>query len=162
MAGSSVVTATVLRRLRLDEVGNTLVLFPAAVLIVLGLGALALDSATVFLGQRRLVDVAATVANDALAAVDPDAFFAQEAGEVAVPLDPARAQARLVAIVAAQVPDRSLEGLECVFEALESGPPTRVEVRCTAQVRPILAPVWPGAPDVRPIQAREAAIGVQR
>jgi len=162
VAGSSAVAAPVLRQLHLDEVGNTLVLFPAAVLIVLGLGALALDSATVFLGQRRLVDVAATVANDALAAVDADAFFAQEAGEVVVPLDPARAEQRLAAIVSAEVPDRSLEGLACVFEALESGPPTRVEVRCTAEVRPILAPVWPGAPQVRPIQAREVAVGLQR
>lgn len=151
-----------LRRLRREEVGNTLVLFPAAVLIVLGLGALALDSATVFLGQRRLVDVAAAIANDALAAVDPDAFFGQAPGAVQVPIDPLRAEQRLGAIVAAQVPDRSLEDLGCAFEALDSGPPTRVVVRCTATVRPILAPVWPGAPDVRPIQAREVAVGVQR
>ncbi len=151
-----------LRALRPGEDGNTLVLFPAAVLILLGLGALALDGATVFLGGRRLVDVAAAVANDALTAVDPDAFFAQEPGSAQVPLDPLRAEQRLAAIVAAQVPDRSLGDLDCAFEALEAGPPTRVVVRCTATVRPILAPVWPGAPAVRAIEAREVAVGVQR
>ncbi len=154
--------ARALRRFHLDEVGNTLVLFPAAVLIVLGLGALALDSATVFLGQRRLVDVAAAVANDALAAVDADAFFAQDTDEVRVAVDPAQAQQRLLALVAAQAPDRSLEDLDCAFEALAAGPPTRVEVRCTATVRPILSPVWPGAPQVRPIEAREVAVGIQQ
>ena len=154
-------TGRLLRRLRRCEAGNTLVLFPAAVLIVLGLGALALDSATVFLGQRRLVDVAAAVANDALAAVDPDAFFAQGAGGSQVPLDPDLAQQRLAATVAAQVPDRSLEELGCAFEELSPGPPTRAVVRCTARVRPILAPVWPGAPEVRSIRAREVAVGVQ-
>ena len=151
-----------LRRCLRDEVGNTLVLFPAALLIVLGFGALALDSATVFLGQRRLVDVAAAVANDALSAVDPEVFFGQAPGAVQVPIDPLRAEQRLGAIVDAQVPDRSLEDLGCTFEALQPGPPTRVVVRCTATVRPILAPVWPGAPAVRPIQAREVAVGVQR
>lgn len=162
MAGPRPVAAPLLRRLRRCDAGNTLVLFPAAVLIVLGLGALALDSATVFLGQRRLVDIAAAVANDALAAVDPDAFFDQEPGAVQVPIDPWRAEQRLDAVVAAQVPDRSLSDLGCAFESIEPGPPTRVAVRCTATVRPILAPVWPGAPKVRPIMAREVAVGVQR
>lgn len=151
-----------LQALRHGDAGNTLVLFPAAVLILLGLGALALDSATVFLGQRRLVDVAAAVADGALAAVDPEAFFTQQPGGVQVSIDPGQAEQRREAIVAAQGADRSLGELDCAFEALEPGPPTRVVVRCTATVRPILAPVWPGAPEVRPIQAREVAVGVQR
>ena len=151
-----------LRCLRRCEAGNTLVLFPAALLIVLGMGALALDSATIFLGQRRLVDVAAAVANDALAAVDREAFFAQEPGAAQVVIDPQRADARRAVIVAAQQTDRSLLDLDCVFVELDPGPPTRVVVDCTANVRPILAPVWPGAPRVRPIHAREVAVGVQR
>lgn len=143
-----------------DEAGNTLILVPVTVLILLGLAAIALDSATIFLGQRRLVDLASAVANDAVAAVDVDAFFAQTGTEV-VPLDRGRAEARRDQLVARQELDRSLEDVRCGFVALQDGPPTRVEVRCTATVRPIMAPLWPGAPGVRSIQAREVAVGVQ-
>ncbi|MGM0617080.1 MAG: hypothetical protein ACQEUI_02945 [Actinomycetota bacterium] len=145
-----------------ERAGNTLVLFPAAMLIVFGLGAVALDTATVFLGQRRLVDVASAVANDAIAAVDVDAFFAQDAEAAAVPLDRARAERRRDQIVARQSQDRSLSQLACVIEVLAAGPPARAEVVCTATVRPILAPVWPGAANQRAIRAREVAVGEQR
>ena len=145
-----------------QEHGNTLLLFPTAILIILGMGAVALDSATVFLGQRRLVDIAAAVANDAIAAVDVDAFFAQDAEGAAVPLSRARAEARRDQIVARQVEDRSLSELTCRLEVLATGPPARAEVVCEATVRPILAPVWPGAPLERQVRAREVAVGVQR
>lgn len=134
---------------------------PVAVLILLGLAAVAIDAATVFLGQRRLVDLASAVANDAVAAVDLDAFFGQVGTEV-VPLDPDRAAARRDQLVARQDQDRSFEDVSCQFLALEDGPPSRAEVRCNATVRPILAPLWPGAPPLREIQAREVALGVQR
>lgn len=149
-------------RLRHERAGNTLVLFPAAVLIVFGLGAVALDTATVFLGQRRLVDVATAVANDAIAAVDVDAFFAQDDEAAAVPLDRARAETRRDQIVARQSLDRSLSDLACTIEVLATGPPARAEVTCTATVRPILAPLWPGAPPERSIRANEVALGEQR
>jgi hypothetical protein len=136
------------------------VLVPVAVLILLGLAAVTLDTATIFLGQRRLVDVASAVANDAIAAVDVDAFFAQVDTEV-VPLDRARAEARRDQLVVRQGQDRSLEDLSCRFVTLADGPPSRAEVVCTATVRPILAPLWPGAPRARAIQAREVAVGVQ-
>jgi Flp pilus assembly protein TadG len=145
-----------------ERAGNTLVLFPAAVLLVFGLGAVALDTATVFLGQRRLVDVASSVANDAIAAVDVDAFFTQDTSTAAVPLDRARAEARRDQIVARQSPDRSLSQVSCTIDVLATGPPARAEVTCTATVRPILAPLWPGAPPERPIRAREVALGEQR
>ncbi|MFP4149678.1 MAG: hypothetical protein ACLFV0_09325 [Nitriliruptoraceae bacterium] len=132
-----------------------------AILIVLGLAAVALDTATVFLGQRRLVDLASAVANDAVAAVDLDAFFSQAGTEV-VPLDRARAAARRDQLVERQEQDRSFEEVSCRITSLEDGPPTRAEVVCAATVRPILAPLWPGAPRERTIEAREVALGVQR
>jgi hypothetical protein len=144
-----------------EQAGNTLILFPTAVLILFGLGAIALDTATVFLGQRRLVDVASAVANDAIAAVDVDAFFDQHDELAAVPLDRARAEARRDQIVAGQSLDRSLSDVRCTIEELATGPPARAEVTCQATVRPILAPLWPGAPDARPIRAREVAVGQQ-
>lgn len=145
-----------------EQAGNTLILFPTAVLILFGLGAVALDTATVFLGQRRLVDVASAVANDAIAAVDVEAFFSQSDEGAAVPLDRARAEARRDQIVARQSLDRSLSELSCTIDELVTGPPARAEVTCRATVRPILAPLWPGAPDARPIRAREVAVGQQR
>ena len=144
-----------------EQAGNTLILFPTAVLILFGLGAVALDTATVFLGQRRLVDVASAVANDAIAAVDVAAFFDQSQEAAAVPLDRARAEARRDQIVARQSLDRSLSELSCTIDELATGPPARAEVTCRATVRPILAPLWPGSPEARPISAREVAVGQQ-
>lgn len=144
-----------------SQAGNTLILFPAAVLLLFGLGAVALDTATVFLGQRRLVDIASSVANDAIAAVDVDAFFAQSRDSAVVPLDRSRAEARRDQIVARQSVDRSLSEVVCAIDALDTGPPARAEVTCIATVRPILAPLWPGAPDARRVRAREVAVGQQ-
>ncbi len=54
------------RRRRGDR-GSVLMLMPAAVLIVVLLGALAVDQAVVFGGQRELVTAAQRAANDAVA-----------------------------------------------------------------------------------------------
>jgi hypothetical protein len=137
------------------EAGNTLVLFPVAVLIVLGLGALALDSATVFLGQQRLADLAAAIANDAVAGIDLGAFYDPEQ---AMRLDGRRATARRTQLVEGRPQDRSLEAVRCevITVALD------VRVTCTAEVRPILAPVWPGRAVVLGVTATETARGVRR
>ncbi len=135
-------------------------LFPVAILILFGLGALALDSATVFLGQRRLVDLATAVAGDAIAAVDVERFYTQEPGQDLVPLDPARARARLDQLVTGHVDDASLAGVSCTL-TLEDGPPARAEATCRGVATPILAPLWPGSPRVRPLQVTEVAVGVQ-
>lgn len=46
--------------------GSALLLMPAAVLVLLMLASLAIDSAIVFTGQRQLSDAAAAAANDAV------------------------------------------------------------------------------------------------
>ncbi len=135
-------------------------LFPVAILILFGLGAMALDSATVFLGQRRLVDLAAAVAGDAIAAVDVERFYTQAPGQELVPLDPGRAQARLEQLVAGHVDDASLADVSCSL-TLDDGPPARAEASCRGVATPILAPLWPGSPRVRELQVTEVAVGVQ-
>lgn len=50
-----------------DDGGSVLMLMPAAVLVVVLLGALAVDQAVVFGGQRELVTAAQRAANDAVA-----------------------------------------------------------------------------------------------
>lgn len=57
-------------------------LMPAAVLIVLLLGAIAVDSAIVYLGQRQAYNAAFDAANDA-AGAGIDAGLARETGEIA-------------------------------------------------------------------------------
>jgi uncharacterized membrane protein len=50
---------------RRGDNGGSLMLMPAAVLVVLLLGAIALDQSSVYLAQRELTDLAASAANDA-------------------------------------------------------------------------------------------------
>lgn len=138
------------------EHGNTLVLFPVAVLIVLGLGGLALDAATIFLAQRRLADLAAALANDAIAAVDVDAFLAR--GEVAFVQE--RIDTRGAQLVAAQAEDRGFEAVDCEV-SVAADPPRAVAV-CTAQVRPLFAPVVPGMERVEQVEAVETAVPSER
>ena len=58
-----------------DDGGSVLMLMPAAVLIIIVLGALALDRAIVFGEQRELVQAAQAAANDAVAAgIDIDSI----------------------------------------------------------------------------------------
>lgn len=80
-------------------------LMPAAVLIVLVLGALAVDSAIVYLHQRQAYNVAFDAANDAAGAgIDPD--IARTEGVIAY--DPARVEAIARQAVAAS----GLDGVE--------------------------------------------------
>ena len=137
------------RRLR-DEGGNTLVLFPTAILILLGLGAVALDSATIYLGQRRLADLAAATANDAAGGLQLESFYDEDAEPV---LDRELGTHRAQAIGAQMGQDRSFEAVECTVE---------VDAReaiadCTVRVRPILAPFWLGSNDRLTIRAIETA-----
>ncbi len=136
-------------RLRAQQ-GNTLVLFPAAIIILLGLGALALDAATIYLGQRRLADLAAATANDAVGGLRLDSFYDEEQEpELEDGLGTQRAE-----IIGAQMgEDRSFENVTCevAVDALEA------TASCTAQVRPILAPFWPGLGDRLEIRAVESA-----
>ncbi len=79
------------------EHGSALLLFPAAVLILFLLGAIAVDAAVARLRQRELATTAQAAAQDAAAyAIDPNAL---RRGEWR--LDPGRAAAAAVAAVAA-------------------------------------------------------------
>ena len=68
--------------------GSVLLLFPAGVLVVLLLGAIAVDASIAFLGQREIANAVAAAANDAATASLSDAAF-YGSGDIA--LDQARA-----------------------------------------------------------------------
>lgn len=138
-----------------DEAGNTLVLLPAAVLILLGLGAMALDAATIYLGQRRVADLAAATAVDAVGGLQLASFY-DEGREPE--LDPSLGMRRAQVIREQMGQDRGFEAVSC--EVTVDG--LTAEAACTAQVRPILAPFWPGLGDrlqVRAVESARAAEG---
>ncbi len=86
--------------------GSVLMLMPAAVLIVLLLGAIAVDSAIVYLGQRQAYNVAFDAANDA-AGAGFDADTARRTGEIVY--DPVRVEVLAAeAIAAADIHDLHL------------------------------------------------------
>jgi Flp pilus assembly protein TadG len=126
---------------------------PAAALIFLVLGALAVDSAAVFLAQRQLANAAVAAANDAVAAVDIDAYY----GEGTFRLEPARVQQ-----VAQESVERSgldhLHGLVAV--ATVQG--DVVEVTLTARVDHIFSGAVPGGSDTAEVAATAVAGAARR
>ncbi len=62
---------------RRPERGSTLLLFPAALLIMVALAAVTVDSAIAFLAQRELVNATAAAANDAATEAISDRSFYQ-------------------------------------------------------------------------------------
>lgn len=121
------------------ERGSVLLLFPAAVLITLVLGSLAVDTALVHLRQRELVEAAESAANDAaIQGLDLDRY--RRTGEYRV--DPSIARAAVL---------RSLEARGLGREL--AAPPTVrvvggvvVEVELVRHARHLLGAVVPGAP----------------
>lgn len=73
--------------MRSDERGSVLALMPAAVLIFVVLGALAVDASMSFLAERQVSNLAASVANDA-ATQGVDVLHYYATGEIVI--DPAR------------------------------------------------------------------------
>lgn len=118
------------RRRRGGEDGNTLVLMPAAVLILLVLASLAFDAAVVHLQQRRLSDLAASLANDAVAGLAVSSVYDLAAGPA---VDPARASDLAAARLAAFAHDDTLQDVRCVPEATGDA----VTVICEGRVVPV-------------------------
>ena len=80
------------------ERGSVLMLVPAGGLVLVVLGAIAVDAAVAFLGQRELSNAAAAAANDAAAAALSDTHFYRggpdgPAGTLAIDVGRARAVA---------------------------------------------------------------------
>ncbi|MGK2928645.1 MAG: hypothetical protein ACSLFO_03615 [Acidimicrobiales bacterium] len=96
------------------ERGSVLMLMPAAIVIVLLLGAITVDSAIVYLEQRRAYNVAFDAANDAVGAgLDRD--IVRTTGELVYDVG------RVQAVAAATVEASEMDRLRLVSAAVEDG-----------------------------------------
>jgi len=124
-----------LTRLDRDE-GSVLALVPAVFLVLVILGALAVDSAVTYLGQRQLHDAMVAAANDSVAAAVDDRSFYQQARIV---LDPSRVAAVACASVEAQHMS-DVHGLRVWVTVGQAS----VRVRATAVVDAVFGQALPG------------------
>jgi hypothetical protein len=126
-------------------------LAPAAVLVLVLLGAICVDSAVIVLAQRDLSNRTAAIANDAAALAVSDAAFYERTGSVA--LDESKADA-LVAVSFAD--DRRSGGFRSwAAEASVDG--REVTVVATAEVGLIFASAIPGVAATTTVRARSVA-----
>ncbi|MDQ1402566.1 MAG: hypothetical protein QOG03_882 [Actinomycetota bacterium] len=129
-------------------------LMPAAVLVLVILGSIAVDSAVVFLAQRELVNAAAAAANDAATSAIVDRSFYENGG--AIVLDQTRAtQVAATSIAASQPQGLTLQGAPVVNVAGAA-----VCVELTARVHHIFAHAIPGVAHDTTVSARASATAV--
>jgi Flp pilus assembly protein TadG len=136
--------------------GSVLLLFPAAVLIVVALAAVAVDSSIAFLGERELANATAAAANDAAGqAVSDRAFY--QGGRIE--LDPAAVERVAVNRVRAALDGRhrdlAVEARAMPPSAAGCGWTVRVSAR--ARVSYIFSPAVPGGPDSVAVDATTVA-----
>ncbi len=131
------------------EQGSVLMLMPAAVLVLVVLGALAVDFSIAFLAQRAPALAAAAAANDAATkALVLEEFYGQ--GELR--LDPAAA-ARIAADALDRHGVQDLDGVVVTVDVEPDAPVVRVAVEATVPY--LFARAVPGAP--RDVTVRAAA-----
>lgn len=140
-------------RLSCDR-GSALMLMPAGVLIVIVLGALAVDAAILFLGERELADLSAAAANDAATLALREASF-YECGRLE--LDEQRAAQVAATVAAARTSDAvTLTGVD--VDVRNDLDPPQVTVAAVGTVRLVFTPAVPGSSRSREVQARSVAV----
>lgn len=125
-------------RARSDE-GSVVLLVPAAVLVLFVLGAIAVDLAVAQGGQRRLVDLAGSIATDAVGWVDVDAAFATGRHDIDLAVAQRHADRAAGAVA---VSDARLRAVRCEVAPVADG----VTVTCRGTVDPLLGGGLVGGP----------------
>jgi len=130
-------------------------LMPAAVMVVLVLGAIAVDLSIVQLAHRDLVDIAASAANDAAGfGLDPEDFRRTGAYRI----DLARAEQAVHRSVAAHDPHGHVSEIRVI-----AGPGVdQITVELAMPVEHLFAKAIPGARDDTVVTAHATATAAQR
>lgn len=140
-----------------SESGSILLLFPAAVLIVMVLAAITVDTSLAFLGQRDLAQATSAAANDAATeGLSPGSFYREND----IDLDVERVQAVAVARVTQIVDSTRHGGLQVTVDVVAPAAPgcaPRVRVSASSTVSYLFARAIPGGPDTADVHATSIA-----
>ena len=131
---------------RRDARGSVLLLFPAGVLVVMVLAAMAVDASIAFLGERELAAAVAAAANDAATeGLSDEAFY--EGGRVE--LDDAEVERVAEQRVRTSVDSDRHAGLEVRATVVRASGSCEwsLRVEASATVRYLFARALPGGPD---------------
>ena len=140
------------RRLRRED-GNTLALFPAAVMVMFVLASMAIDAAMTFSAQRQVADIASGIANDAASAFSDDVYFG--GGDIVI--DQAQAQARVADALAIR---SDADQFDVACDVATPGG-DRVRVTCTGRVRQLVSPMRFLGVGSRDLEATATAVPVE-
>jgi hypothetical protein len=134
-------------------------LFPAGMLVLLVLAAIAFDFSIAYQRKRALIDLAATSAADAVTfGLDGERFRAT--GTYC--LDPGRARVAVEEDVAASDLAATVVAVELRSNGAGTGCATAVEVTLRATAPAFFAKAVPGASDERALEATMQATAVER
>jgi Flp pilus assembly protein TadG len=140
-----------------DERGSALLLFPAAVLIMVALAAMTVDSSIAFLAQRELAGAAAAAANDAATeAVSDRSFYERNRVE----LSSATVEAVAVDRVFQLVDQRRHHDLAVQAEAVPpagAGCAWTVRVMASSRIDELFGRAMPGSSRQVGVRARSTA-----
>ncbi len=126
---------------------TTLLLFPAAILVVLALGAITIDLSALHGARRRAERVVTAVADDAAAVIDVTAL------RRGLPPGIEMTRARIQAL--SDLAEADLPGTIVGTPQITPGPrPATIVVEVTLRMRRGLAGLIPGAPDHEQVRVR--------
>jgi hypothetical protein len=129
-------------------------LMPAAVLVVIVLGAIAVDLSAIYIGQRDLVAGAQAAANDAAAyGISEEAFYTSSGGEIRY--DEGRVRTAVNRAISARGITPT-SGPSISYETTADG--MRVVVSFTDDVPYIFAKAIPGTPGTSSVRAEASAL----
>lgn len=134
--------------------GSVLMLVPAGVLVLLMLGAMAVDSAVGFMAQRELSSLAAGVANDVAGAALSDPAFYQESGAIRIDPRAADQQAEAARVTSGI---RGIKDLD--VRAVVRG--DQVCVTAVGTIDYVFAKAFPALPDSKTVRGQAVATAVR-
>jgi len=132
--------------MRRGDGGSTLLLFPAGVLVIMMLSAVAVDLSMVHSGQRDLQRVVHSAADDAASDIDIDLL--RDTGEISIDLEAARRT------VTERLRSSSVAVDHIDTIRVEAGPrPNTLRVSVAATVRHVFGRAVPGVPELERVHA---------